>query len=96
MSLYQCTKCGARENTACGHYWAAEEGKALCSECHTGTWHGKFPKIILPIGMFITDRHGNLAHKETGDTDVAKYAILQTPQNAVLKSPAGTIRDDCV
>jgi len=80
MSLYQCTRCGARENTAVGHYWAAEEGKALCSECHTGTWHGEFPKIVLPMGMFITDKHGNLAHKETGDTDVAKYEIKPVVQ----------------
>ena len=41
MSLYQCEKCGAIENTALGFYhsrnmdiWPKEfEGKKLCSEC---------------------------------------------------------------
>lgn len=46
MSLYQCSKCGAVENTACGHYhsrdmdWWPEEyrGKKLCSECGPPTF----------------------------------------------------------
>lgn len=73
MSLFQCEECGGRENTATGAYWLEE--KKLCSECHTGEWHGKFPKMILPKGMFIRNKQGNLAHKETGDTDIKKYEI---------------------
>jgi hypothetical protein len=73
MSLYQCEKCGAMENTALGAYWLREV--KLCSECDTGTWHGRFKKIMLPMGMFVTNKDGNLAHKETGDTDIKKYAI---------------------
>ena len=73
MSLYQCEECGGRENTACGAYWGRD--KKLCFECDTGVWHGKFKKLLLPKGMFITNGQGNLAHKETGDTDISKYAI---------------------
>lgn len=63
------------------------KGKALCSACTPrnrpeggvwedfGHWHGRFPRLFLPKGMFITDRQGNLAHKETGDTEIYKYAI---------------------
>lgn len=73
MSLYQCEDCGCRENTATGAYWGRD--RKLCSACDTGEWHGKFPRMFLPKGMFVTDRHGNLAHKETGDTDITKYEI---------------------
>lgn len=65
MSLYQCQRCGAKENTALGSYWNRAE--KLCSECATGEWHGKFPKVILPIGMYVTNKEGNLQHKETGE-----------------------------
>lgn len=40
-----------------------------------GVWHGEFDRMFLPMGMFYTNREGNLAHKETHDTDVQKYAI---------------------
>lgn len=73
MSLYQCEECGARENTAVGHFHG--QGKKICSKCHTGKWHNIFPRIILPMGMFVTNKDGNLAHKETGDTDVRKYRL---------------------
>ena len=77
MSLYQCAKCGCCENTALGYYWQALVRKEpkVCSECHTGTWHGKFPKQILPMRMFETNQEGNLAHKQTGETDLTKYEI---------------------
>lgn len=62
-------------------------GRKLCSECGPpkfsdggstgyGKWHGKFPKMILPLGMFITNNEGNLAHKLTGDTDYKKYEMI--------------------
>ena len=73
MSLYQCEDCGAMENTALGHYWGEE--RKLCSECGFGKWHGKFSKLLLPKGQFVTNDEGNLAHKDTGDTDVRKYEI---------------------
>jgi hypothetical protein len=47
MPLFRCAKCGCVENTALGNYWwnTQHEGKpAWCSECDTGTWHGRFPK----------------------------------------------------
>ena len=77
MSLYQCTECGCRENTACGYYWEANYKKepVLCSECHTGEWHGHFPKKLFPKGQFETNSVGNLQHKETGETDLKKYEI---------------------
>ena len=75
MSLFQCEECGCRENTAVGCYWGRE--RKLCSECVTGKWHGEFPKVLLPKGQFITNDRGNLAHKETGDTDILKYALKE-------------------
>ena len=66
------------------------KGKKLCSECappkHNdgtdsglGKWHGEFPQIFLPMGMFKTNKEGNLAHIDTGDTDYREYAI-QPPE----------------
>lgn len=77
MSLFQCEKCGCCENTALGYYWPTIISKEpkVCSECHTGTWHNKFRKILLPLGMFITNKEGNLAHKETGDTELENYEV---------------------
>ena len=75
MSLFQCERCGARENTALvDGYWMNKGGKQ-CSECKTGKWHGEFDKILLPLGMFKTNSQGNLEHKETGETDCKIYAL---------------------
>ena len=73
MSLFQCEDCGCRENTAVGSYWGKD--KKLCSKCASGKWHGIFPRLMLPKGMFITGGEGNLEHKENGDTDIKKYEI---------------------
>jgi hypothetical protein len=62
------------------------KGKKLCSACaptkHSdgtqtefGQWHGVFARVFLPMGMFHTNEHGNLAHVETGDESFRKYAI---------------------
>lgn len=40
MGLFKCDRCGGLENTALGAYWGHAE--KLCSECASGTWHGKF------------------------------------------------------
>lgn len=69
--------------------WADFEdrkGKKLCSACaptkyrdgkptEFGKWHGEFDRIFLPLGMFKTDRQGNLAHIETGSSNFREYAI---------------------
>ena len=73
MSLFQCEECGACENTATGCYWG--EKRKLCSECGTGFWHGRFGKVLLPKGQFVTNAEGNLAHKDSGDTDFLKYVL---------------------
>ena len=78
MSLFQCEKCGCRENTALSEgYWEdVHNGKpGVCSKCKTGEWHGEFPRIMLPKGKFFTNAKGNLEHKETGDTDYKKYNV---------------------
>jgi hypothetical protein len=83
MSLYQCENCGCAENTALSNYWwehVYKKGKKLCSACsETGykpkVWHGQFPRVFLPKGMFETDAQGNLRHKQTGETDFRKYAL---------------------
>jgi hypothetical protein len=79
MSLFQCDECGCCENTALCHYaWRTYKGQsALCSACDPDIrkWAGRFERVFLPMGMFKTDKQGNLAHKETGDTDIRKYAL---------------------
>jgi hypothetical protein len=81
MSLFQCTKCGCRENTAVSN-WAwhmGHEQEPLCSACdpEIGEWHGEFKRVFLPKGMFKTNQVGNLEHIETGESDVSKYVIEQ-------------------
>lgn len=48
MGLFICEKCEAVENTALGYYWEAlvsdTEKRKLCSQCHSGKWHGRFPR----------------------------------------------------
>lgn len=46
MPLFKCDRCHAIENTAmCNHAVNRYEGRpVICSECETGTWHGRFPK----------------------------------------------------
>ena len=63
MSLFQCEKCGAKENTAMVAEFLGLDDSLFCSECRTGKWHDKNKKIMLPKGEFITDKHGNLVHK---------------------------------
>tara|TARA_Y100000815_G_scaffold262317_1_gene275539 strand:+ start:663 stop:845 length:183 start_codon:yes stop_codon:yes gene_type:complete len=54
----------------------------LCSACDPdiGRWHGKFPRLFLPKGMFVTNERGNLAHIETGSEDCQAYAVQQQEQ----------------
>lgn len=80
--------------------WAGIEerkGKKLCSVCAPvkfidgkdtgfGIWHCLFKRVFLPIGMFKTNREGNLEHIETGDTNTSAYAI-EAPQNSVVANP---------
>ena len=64
VPLFQCSKCGCVENTAVGNYWVPKsKGQPVtCSECHTGKWHGSFPKKAA-TGMLI-DQSGHLWSKE--------------------------------
>lgn len=61
---------------------------SICSACgpvkhrdgtptEYGKWHGQFERVFLPLGMFETNRVGNLAHKETGDDNVRAYALVE-------------------
>lgn len=67
-------------------YAPERKGLRLCSACgptkftrgnptEYGKWHNRFPRTYLPIGMFVTNQVGNLAHKDTGDEDFRKYEI---------------------
>jgi hypothetical protein len=60
MPLYECPKCGVVENTAVGFYWPAESGADVaCSECHYGTWHGRFPRAQASDGWVAeSPQHG--------------------------------------
>ena len=69
--------------------WAGIEeraGKLVCSACgptkymdgeptEYGKWHGEFKRTYLPMGMFKTNRVGNLEHIETGEEDYREYEI---------------------
>lgn len=69
--------------------WEGKEeykGKKLCSECGpkyytdgkptgAGKWHGRFEKVLLPKGEFITNKEGNLEHKISGRTDIHNLSI---------------------
>ncbi|TCW07090.1 hypothetical protein EDF73_113152 [Raoultella sp. BIGb0138] len=68
-------------------YAPEREGMLLCSACGPthlcdgdptpcgGKWHGQFPRVFLPKGMFKTASNGNLEHIWTGDQDYTKYAL---------------------
>lgn len=62
------------------------KGKKLCSACgpakfvdgeatECGKWHGRFPRVFLPKGLFRTAHNGNLEHVESGDQNFRAYAI---------------------
>lgn len=61
MSLFKCQQCGCKENTACCnfHWRAANNEKALCSECdpEIGKWHNRFKKAEF-IGPYDYSKHG--------------------------------------
>lgn len=92
MSLFQCEECGCCENTAlCNYHWRTyKKLPKVCSACEPktdgepgsvpapGEWHGEFPRVFLPKGMFVTNHEGNLAHKDTGETDFRKYEVKQS------------------
>ena len=62
----------------------------LCSACGPtkykdnaptkfGTWHGRFARTYLPMGMFRTAQNGNLEHIETGEQDYRQYVLAESP-----------------
>lgn len=64
MPLFACTSCDAIDNTAISGYWgqqldamdAGAEFKPKCSECHTGKWHGEFPKRFAKEQGYVPDK----------------------------------------
>lgn len=68
MPLFECSQCGAVDNTAISGYWeqqfdamqSGSEFKPKCSECHTGQWHGEFPKQLNADLRLIKDKRGFL------------------------------------
>jgi len=67
-------------------YAQERKGLKLCSACgptsfasgkptEYGKWHGRFPRTFLPMGMFHTNRVGNLAHNETGSENFRDFEI---------------------
>jgi hypothetical protein len=78
-------KLGLAEGQPWGHYCSA------CNPRGDGQWHGKFARLFLPKGLFHTNEDGNLAHIETLDTDVDKYAL---PAEEALTLPRYYVRMD--
>lgn len=60
MPLFKCSICGSMENTALGHYWMpkSEGNPVMCSECETGTWHGRFEKKTPEAAGYIEGTDG--------------------------------------
>lgn len=68
-------------------YAPDRRGKQLCCVCgpryykdgnpldYCGKWHNEFPRIFLPLGMFVTNAVGNLAHAVTGDENFGAYSL---------------------
>lgn len=73
MPLFKCMKCHAVENTAlCDYAVARHEGRdALCSECATGAWHGRFPKRSA-VGMNVAS-DGFLYSDEAISSETARF-----------------------
>lgn len=66
MSLYNCTSCGAVENTALDPFWMnkAPARKQLCHQCGTGKHHDRFPRTF---GRVIHDGKGGRVQDEASD-----------------------------
>lgn len=61
MPLFRCSSCGCVENTALSEFWVQrdfEKVEPKCSECRTGTWHGRFEK--KPASGYKIDQQGFL------------------------------------
>lgn len=66
MALYVCEKCNCVDNTALdGNYWQSRKcfskstEIALCSECHSGKWHDRFPKVDFNDEPYNGKRNSN-------------------------------------
>ena len=80
MPLFQCTKCSCVENTACCNYWSRKIDKEplICSECETGTWHGRFEKRDA-AGMLV-DNEGHLWGESQREQMPKHLQIVRTAQ----------------
>jgi hypothetical protein len=86
MPLFACSSCDAIDNTAISEYWSQQfdahdagvKFEPKCSECHTGTWHGEFPKRFAKTEGYVPD---------------PKMPGFIMPKNG-WRAPAGSIPDD--
>ncbi len=88
MPLFKCSKCGAMENTALGHFWMPHHHgePVLCSECHEGKWHGRFPKEDADAKGMIECTDGFIYHPNELEPGGYFYG-RRTPKNSALKLP---------
>lgn len=61
--------------SACSPVWYTPEGYYGVGNPPDNHWHGRFKRMFLPKGKFVTDDDGNLKHCETGDKDIDKYIL---------------------
>lgn len=73
MPLFACSKCGAVENTGFGNFWCLDVQDALCSECDTGKWHGRFKKINAKEKGFYKDENGFIYSPEEVDEKTMEW-----------------------
>ena len=75
--------------------WRGVESKPwmLCSACDPdiGKWHDRFPRHFLPKGMFVTNKQGNLAHKDTGDVNAASHFYCTRAAAAAAATEEGEV-----
>lgn len=95
MPLFKCSvpECGALENTALGDFWMPRrEGKPVrCSECATGTWHGRFDKRTPEEAGYVLATDGwyyTLAQLQPG-TPEAKRGVMPADLVGLVDSLRG-------
>ena len=105
MQLFMCGECGVIEQPSLSElgYNADKSKKSICSECKTGSWHGKFDKTPAD-GCFVdednwlyTQEEAQLGiHKQKNATLVGKVVgkkiVIPTKEVLIIKSMQGLIR----
>lgn len=78
MPLYVCSQCSAVDNTALTEFFARVDldGEApRCSECITGTWHGKFEKRLFD-DFWVHDKRGFVYTRDEARSSLFRHVQI--------------------